>query len=510
MSTLNVANAIVTDTGFTGSVIVKSLNVLNNAIILGNSSVNTTSITVGNSVSNTTALNVPLLLVGGQSFGGLYGGIIDYQEFTIPGTTTWDNPYYTSGGLTYTYYTQGTVTNPTTEAGLDALFNTATSSPTVTFGGTGSHTTNINWADVATTGAGGATGTKPAYLPAGQFSWVVEGYILAPETGTYFFGCDGDDAMDVFVNGVNVANFYGGHGFAASWTAGVGQVSGSISLTAGQYYTFRARMQEGNGGDGFQVGWRKPSDGAIALIPSSAFFTSISGAPVGLTGNEQVIAYVIAGGGGGSSNNTIAVGGGGGAGGIALYKLNELASTVSITVGAGGTASRTTTTAVAIAGAGANSSFGSFTVCGGAGAAATGIGGGGGGTFSNGVTTGAGGTPLGGAVGAPGGTSTFGGGGGGNAANAAGGDSIYGGGGGARNSNNGGASIFGGGGGGASLSTTTSVGGSSAFAGRGGTGNTSGAFAGSTPGGGGGASNNAANTGGRGEVRVWVIGNQAT
>lgn len=175
-------------------------------------------------------------------------------------------------GLNYVYYTQGTSTNPTTEAGLAALFNTATSSPTVTFGGSGVHSTDINWADVATTGAGGATGTKPAYLPANQFSWQVEGYILAPETGTYFFGCDGDDAMDVFVNNVNVANFYGGHGFAASWTAGVGQVSGSISLTAGQYYTFRARMQEGGGGDGFQVGWRKPSDGAIALIPSSAFY----------------------------------------------------------------------------------------------------------------------------------------------------------------------------------------------------------------------------------------------
>lgn len=175
-------------------------------------------------------------------------------------------------GLIYTYYTQGTATNPTTEAGLAALFNTATSSPTVTFGGTGTFTTNINWADATTTGAGGTTGTKPAYLPAGQFSWQVEGYILAPETGTYTFGCDGDDAMDVFVNGVNVANWYGGHGFRGAWTGGSGQVSGTTTLTAGIYYTFRARMQEGGGGDGFQVGWRKPSDGAIALIPSSAFF----------------------------------------------------------------------------------------------------------------------------------------------------------------------------------------------------------------------------------------------
>lgn len=507
MTTLNVANATVTDTGLSGSVIVKSLNVLNNAIILGNSTVNSSIITAGNVVANSSGLNTPLLVVGGKAFNGFYGGIIDYQEFALSGT--WNNPYYTSGGLTYTYYTQGSSTNPTTEAGLNALFNTLTVSPTVTFGGSGTHSTNINWGDSGQTGAGGVVGSKPAYLPAGQFSWMVEGYILAPETGTYFFGCDGDDAMDVFVNGVNVASFYGGHGFAASWTAGVGQVSGSISLTAGQYYTFRARMQEGGGGDGFQVGWRKPSDSSIALIPSSAFFTSTTGAPAGLTGTEQVIVYAIAGGGGGASNNSIAVGGAGGGAGIITYELADLGVTETVTVGTGGSASRTTTTAVGTAGSGTNSSFKSFTVCGGAGAAVT-VAGGGGGTFTNGATSGAGGAPLGGATGSPGGASTFGGGGGGNAANAAGGASIYGGGGGARASNSGGASIYGGGGGGASLSTTVSTGGASVFAGSGGAANTLGAYAGIIPGGGGGASNTAANTGARGEVRVWVIGLQET
>jgi hypothetical protein len=507
MSTLNVANATVTDTGFSGSVIVKSLNVLNNAIILGNSAVNSSAIAVGNVVANSSGLSTPLLVVGGQPFSGFYGGIIDYQEFALSGT--WNNPYYTSGGLTYTYYTQGSSTNPTTEAGLNALFNTLTVSPTVTFGGSGAHSTNINWSSDGSSGAGGATGSKPAYLPASQFSWMVEGYILAPETGTYFFGCDGDDAMDVFVNGVNVANFYGGHGFSGSWNAGVGQFSGSISLTAGQYYTFRARMQDGGSADGFQVGWRKPSDGSISLIPSSAFFTSTTGTPAGLTGTEQVVVYAIAGGGGGSSNNSVSIGGGGGGAGVITYELSDLGSTVAVTVGTAGTASRTTTTATGTAGSGSNSSFGSFTVCGGAGASPT-TGGGGGGTFSNGATTGAGGTPLGGATGAPGGASTFGGGGGGNAAGAAGGASIYGGGGGARASNSGGASIYGGGGGGASLSTTVSTGGASVFAGSGGAANTLGAYAGVVPGGGGGASNTAANTGARGEVRVWVIGLQQT
>ncbi len=181
-------------------------------------------------------------------------------------------PFPISAGLIYTYYTQGSTTNPTTEVGLAALFNTATSSPTVTFGGTGTFSTSINWGDASQAGAGGTAGVKPGYLPADNYSWMVEGYILATETGTYTFGCDGDDAMDVFVNGINVANWYGGHGFQGAWTGGAGQTTGTISLVANTYYTFRARMQEGGGGDGIQVGWQKPSDGSIALIPSSSFF----------------------------------------------------------------------------------------------------------------------------------------------------------------------------------------------------------------------------------------------
>jgi hypothetical protein len=183
-------------------------------------------------------------------------------------------------GLTYTYYTQGSTTNPTTEAGLDALFNTATVNPTVTFNATGIYTETISWGDTTSlSGAGGITKTKPAYLRADNYSWMVEGYILAPETGTYTFGVDGDDACDIHVNGVNVANSYGGHGFYSVWSGGVSgantQKSGTISLSAGQYYTFRARMQDGGGGDGIQVGWRKPSDGAIALIPLYFFYRSI-------------------------------------------------------------------------------------------------------------------------------------------------------------------------------------------------------------------------------------------
>ena len=82
----------------------------------------------------------------------------------------------------------------------------------------------------------------------------MEGFFKAKETGVYTFTCEGDDGVDLFVSGTNVANHYGAHGIS-----GLGTHTGTITLTSGSYYTFRARMQEYGGGDGLRVFWRKPS-----------------------------------------------------------------------------------------------------------------------------------------------------------------------------------------------------------------------------------------------------------
>jgi hypothetical protein len=87
-----------------------------------------------------------------------------------------------------------------------------------------------------------------------RFSIVTSGFFIPSETGTYRFTCEGDDAVDLFINGVNVANHYGGHAIGA-----LGSHTGTISLTAGTKYSFRARMQEFAGGEGLRVFWRKPS-----------------------------------------------------------------------------------------------------------------------------------------------------------------------------------------------------------------------------------------------------------
>jgi hypothetical protein len=97
-----------------------------------------------------------------------------------------------------------------------------------------------------------------------QFSVVVSGYFIPEETGTYLFTCEGDDAVDLFIGNVSVANHYGAHG-----TEGLGSHTGTINLVQGTRYEFRARMQENGGGEGLRVFWRKPSQNSGWQIYSS-------------------------------------------------------------------------------------------------------------------------------------------------------------------------------------------------------------------------------------------------
>lgn len=87
------------------------------------------------------------------------------------------------------------------------------------------------------------------------FTIVVSGYFIPKQSGTYTFTIEGDDAVDLFINDQNVVNHYGPHGNSA-----IGTHTGTISLVAGKKYLFRARMQEGGGGEVLQLFWKKPSE----------------------------------------------------------------------------------------------------------------------------------------------------------------------------------------------------------------------------------------------------------
>lgn len=87
------------------------------------------------------------------------------------------------------------------------------------------------------------------------FTFVVSGYFIPKQSGTYTFTIEGDDAVDLFINDQNVVNQYGPHGAST-----IGTHTGTISLIAGKKYLFRARMQEGGGGEVLQLFWKKPSE----------------------------------------------------------------------------------------------------------------------------------------------------------------------------------------------------------------------------------------------------------
>ena len=192
-------------------------------------------------------------------------------EFTTDFNNT-SNFTQLSAGLEYQWnYNTGSPAYPSNASQFDQFFDGGSS--VSSFGGSGIHSTFISWGNGGQSGGVGRTTGRMGYLPESYYSWQVEGFVQAPETGTYQIGVDGDDAVDVFINGQLVAYWYGGHGFSGNSNFSQGaQVSGSITLQAGQLYTFRARMQEAGGGDGIQVAWRRPGRSSFELIPGSAFF----------------------------------------------------------------------------------------------------------------------------------------------------------------------------------------------------------------------------------------------
>lgn len=92
------------------------------------------------------------------------------------------------------------------------------------------------------------------------FSIAVSGYFTPKQTGTYIFSIEGDDAVDLYINNTLVAHHYGPHGINA-----IGSHFGIINLIAGKKYSFRARMNEGGGGEGLRLFWKKPSEASGSI-----------------------------------------------------------------------------------------------------------------------------------------------------------------------------------------------------------------------------------------------------
>ena len=168
--------------------------------------------------------------------------------------------------LYYRLYSTSTNTFPASAAEFETGFATAANYKLSGYVALKSNVGNLNTSSSYTanlinflsqTDLKNAIGNQTPYagFSGDGFTIVVSGYFIPKQTGTYTFTIEGDDAVDLFINDQNVVNQYGAHGNSA-----IGTHTGTISLIAGKKYTFRARMQEGAGGEVMQLFWKKPSE----------------------------------------------------------------------------------------------------------------------------------------------------------------------------------------------------------------------------------------------------------
>lgn len=119
-----------------------------------------------------------------------------------------------------------------------------------------SSTANIlNWINSSELTTAISNATPYSGFNGDGFSIAVSGYFTPKQTGTYTFSIEGDDAVDFYINNTLVTHHYGPHG-----THAIGSHFGTINLIAGKKYSFRARMNEGAGGEGLRLFWKKPSE----------------------------------------------------------------------------------------------------------------------------------------------------------------------------------------------------------------------------------------------------------
>lgn len=119
-------------------------------------------------------------------------------------------------------------------------------------------------------GSGNPFGDDDYYLT------IFKGTIKASSVaaGNYQFAVDGDDAVEVIIDGTVVASWYGGHG-----ECNCKDHNGLINFTAGSTHTIEFRHQERSGGDNYYLWWKEPDKTEWSIVPKSTGgrgFTSLT------------------------------------------------------------------------------------------------------------------------------------------------------------------------------------------------------------------------------------------
>jgi len=153
------------------------------------------------------------------------------------------------------------INHPNTKVEFDKLFDASLANTTLSWTGSLSASTSLNWSVYTTlTGAGAVVPNTGNY-----FSLEATFVFVPKETGTYTFSIDSDDGSDLYVDGNLITSYYGGHG------TGQGSGQGTYNLVQGVRYTMVARAQEFTGGEGLIVKWKRPSQGMLSLQTDEVF-----------------------------------------------------------------------------------------------------------------------------------------------------------------------------------------------------------------------------------------------
>ena len=162
------------------------------------------------------------------------------------GTSQYEK-HLVKGNLIKLYFTSTYTSSPVDQADMDVYFETESS--------------------------GTKSLSRPRHTAASSdnsFGEIFEGYLKVTTAGTHYFGLNSDDASDMYINGIQVAYWYGGHGHNGTITT-PGGTQGSIYLKTG-YHKIFVRFQENSGGEALFSLWKEPGDSSWSEIPANNCF----------------------------------------------------------------------------------------------------------------------------------------------------------------------------------------------------------------------------------------------